>query len=100
MFSPGTAAADCEDDGLEIVSSVVDVQATSKKAISKTRTAVGAACLITDANLCAGHLRCNQPREKAVTDSAYSLNDGRPNSEAARVAGADCRVAAGSICRT
>lgn len=57
---------------------MVDVQATSKKAISKTRTAVGAACLITDANLCAGHLRCNQPQEKAVTDRAYSLNDGAP----------------------
>ena len=57
---------------------MVDVQATSKKAISKTRTAVDAACLITHANLCAGHLRCNQPREKAVTDRAYSLNDGAP----------------------
>ena len=40
--------ADCEDDGLEIVSLVIDVQATSKKAISKTRTPVGAGCLITD----------------------------------------------------
>lgn len=58
---------------------MVDVQATSKKAISKTRTAVGAACLITDANLCAGHLRCNQPQEKAVTGCAYSLNDARLN---------------------
>ena len=54
------------------------MQATSNKAISKTRTPVGAACLITDANLCAGHLRCNQPQEKAVTDRAYSLNDGAP----------------------
>jgi hypothetical protein len=54
---------------------VVDVQATSKKAISKTRTAVGTACLITDANLCAGHLRCNQRQEKPPTDRAYSLND-------------------------
>jgi hypothetical protein len=32
------------------------VQATSKEAISKTRRPVSAACLITDPNLCAGHL--------------------------------------------
>ena len=76
---------------------MVAVQATSKKAISKTKMAVGAACLITDANLCAGHLRCNQLQQPAVTERGYSLNDGRPNSEAARVARAHSRLTAGSI---
>jgi hypothetical protein len=56
IFSPGTAAPDCEDDGLESVS---DVQAASKKAISKTRMPVGTTRLITNPNVCAGHLRCN-----------------------------------------
>ena len=60
------------------------MQAASKNAISKTRTPVVATCLITDPNLCAGHLRCNQPQGTAVTDRPYSLNDGRPNSEVPR----------------
>jgi hypothetical protein len=74
IFSPGTAAPDCEDVGLENVSSLVDVHAKSKNAISKTRAAVSAACLITNPNLFAGHLRCNQPQETQVTKCAYNLN--------------------------
>ena len=69
------------DDGLESVSLVGDAQAASKKAISKTKMPVNAACFITDANLCAGHLRCNQPRKTAVTERRYSPNAARANSE-------------------
>jgi hypothetical protein len=58
IFSPGTAAADCEDDGLEIVSLVV--QAARKNAINKTRTAVSAARLITDAEPIHALFGCNQ----------------------------------------
>ena len=76
--------ADCEDDGLEIVSSVIDVQATSKEAISKTRTPVSAACLITDPNLCAGDLRCNQLQETAITERIYSLKNKSTGSEVPR----------------
>ena len=73
---------------------VGDAQAASKKAISKTRMPVSPACLITEANLCAGHLRCNQPRKTAVTDCTDSRNDRRPNSEVPRAAPA---FAIGSI---
>jgi hypothetical protein len=59
------------------VSLVGDVQEASKNAISKTRTPTSAACLITEANLCAGHLRCNQLRKTAVTvtERHYLLTD-------------------------
>jgi hypothetical protein len=56
IFSPGTVAPDSEDDGPESVSLVTEVQAPSKNAISKTRTLVSAACLITDPNLFARYL--------------------------------------------
>ena len=65
IFSPGTAAPDCEGDGSENVSPVDDVQAGSKNAISKTRTPVVATCLITDRNLCARLIWCNQPQGMA-----------------------------------
>ena len=59
-------------------------QAANKKAISKTRVPVSEGCLITDANLCAGDLRCNQPRKTAVIGRRYSLNDALANSEVPR----------------
>jgi hypothetical protein len=70
------------------------VQATSKNAISKTKTPVSAGNLITDPNLCVGHLRCNHPQETAITDCADSCKDRRPNSEVPRAAPA---FAIGSI---
>jgi len=76
------------------VSLVGDAQAASKKAISKTKMPVSADCLITAPNLSAGHFRCNQRQETAVTEAAYSLNDKRDNSEVPR---AHSRLAAGSI---
>jgi hypothetical protein len=68
----------------------------SKNEIIKTRTAANALCLITDPNLCAGHVRCNQPQETGITEWAYCLNNGRPNSE---VPSAGPAVAIGSIRR-
>jgi hypothetical protein len=46
---------DCDVDGLDkSVSSVSDAQAMSKTDISRTRTPIGAASLVTEPNLCAG----------------------------------------------
>ena len=56
IFSPGTAAADCEDDGPDIVSLVGDVQAPSKNAISKIGTPVNATRLITGPKAMCGAL--------------------------------------------
>jgi hypothetical protein len=42
----------------------------SKNVIIKTRTAANVVCLITDPNLCAGHLRCNQPQETGSAPTA------------------------------
>jgi hypothetical protein len=81
---------------VETVSSLGDVQAASKNAISKTRTPVSTACLITDRNLCAGHVRCNQRQGTLATDSPYSLNDQPLNSEVPRAHS----LGAGSIGRT
>ena len=60
------------------MSLVDEAQAVSKMEISKIRMPVNPACLITEANLCAGHLRCNQPRKTAVTDCTGSRSDRRP----------------------
>ena len=54
------------------------MQATSKNVISETRTPISAACLITDPNLCAGHLRCNQPRETAAQHALAVSTTGVP----------------------
>ena len=58
-----------------------DVQAASKNAISKTRTPVNAACLITARTYVRDISDANQPQKTAVTDRAYSLKEGRPSSE-------------------
>ena len=78
-----------------MLSSVADVHAESTNAISKARMPVNVACLITDAKLCAGHLRCNQPKRTTAKDHPYSLDDGGLNSE---VPGTHS-LAAGSIGR-
>jgi len=47
---------DCEADGPESVSFVGDAQAASNNAINTTTAPFNATCLITDPNLCLGHL--------------------------------------------
>jgi len=60
---------DCDVDGLDkSVSSVSDAQAMSKNDISRTRTPVSAASLITEPNLCAGRLRC---KEATAANSSF-----------------------------
>ena len=60
---------DCDIDGLDkSVSSVSDAQAMSKNDISRTRTPVSAASLITEPNLCASRLRW---KEATATNSSF-----------------------------
>ena len=72
IFSPGTSGLlllFSEIDGLDKgVSSVSDAQAMSKNDISRTRTPVSAASLITEPNLCAGRLRC---KEATTANSSF-----------------------------
>jgi len=70
------------------VSLVTDVQPASKHATRKIRMHAGAACLITDMNLCGAHVRCNPPQKLEVKGRAYGLTDSRANSEATGVPGA------------
>src|SRR5262249_37853249 len=97
IFSPGTSPPDCADDGLPSVSLVGDAHETRKKEMSKTTALRSAVCLITDANLGAGHLRCNQQRNTAVTECRHGPNHAPPNSEVTR---ATPRLAIGGKCRT
>jgi hypothetical protein len=52
---------DSDVDPVVVASSPDVAQAESKSAISKSKTPVSAACLITDAEPIYGHFRCNYP---------------------------------------
>ena len=50
----------------------------SKNAMNKTRTPISAVCLITDPNLCAAHLRCNQPQRQWIQRAPTLSTTGIP----------------------
>ena len=60
------------------MSLAVDAQPISKNAMNKTRMPISAVCLITEHNLCAAHLRCNQPQGIPVTDRPTVSTTGVP----------------------